>query len=605
MPVHRDVQSSSASAALESKDLSHIERRRRTKRYMPMEQRDRQDDARGGEWRTGRIPMNPRSQSSVDSEHYDPRPARHLSRAHAQQNRPTVIVEIPARGQSPPAACSDGVKPPWTSLPYEVLVIIFRFASGTLTDELHMRTEPSVRWLIETALTCRQFSEPALQVLWERPPITRPQDLFNLLRLSQSHQTGSFNHGTKVKALDLNVRQTGHLDGDAIASSFPNLSVLNVMHPLELPRYAKSMSRERWTYSQNLFASPACDTLRLTAFRWIFPFLPGAPLDKVAYVVATQGTKAFSRLETLTLSNFLQLDGLADTIEEVARTLAGLITQLPTIRHLDLLQFDPYHWGEFFSQMPNHLTAVNFTSCRCMEAVDLAAFLKAHGQSMKSIRLAKNTGLNLEFLVNLASSTPALEELFVDCNDYNPRLQSEDGVKSGPLLNITDKPSWPDSLQNLQLHNLRHWTVEVAEMFLASLIQSAPSLTNLTVLVLRVMIDIGWRDRAGFREKWIGQLQDSFLRRSEPPRTYLASFRAYREWAASKGAIPTIGPRSFDEKSAFKSKDYAANAKSRSDDDVDSSDMRKSSRLTRAATGVLTHGSAQSAEEACVTLSTL
>ena len=41
--------------------------------------------------------------------------------------------------------------------------------------------------------------------------------------------------------------------------------------------------------------------------------------------------------------------------------------------------------------------------------------------------------------------------------------------------------------------------------------------------MISAILKIGWRDRASFREKWIGKLEKTFLRRSQPPDPNLRS----------------------------------------------------------------------------------
>jgi hypothetical protein len=54
-------------------------------------------------------------------------------------------------------------------------------------------------------------------------------------------------------------------------------------------------------------------------------------------------------------------------------------------------------------------------------------------------------------------------------------------------------------------------------MFFQSLIDSAGDLPDLRRLVIQAILNIGWRDRASFRDKWIGSLNRVFKRASKPP----------------------------------------------------------------------------------------
>jgi hypothetical protein len=82
--------------------------------------------------------------------------------------------------------------------------------------------------------------------------------------------------------------------------------------------------------------------------------------------------------------------------------------------------------------------------------------------------------------------------------------------------------------------HLRNWDDTQAATFFSSLINSAAELKDLRKLVISVILEIGWRDRACFREEWIGRLERVFLRRSQPPSSNPQRFlrRAYHNAAA-------------------------------------------------------------------------
>ncbi len=79
-------------------------------------------------------------------------------------------------------------------------------------------------------------------------------------------------------------------------------------------------------------------------------------------------------------------------------------------------------------------------------------------------------------------------------------------------------PVWSSTLQTIELIQLRKWDTEAAEMFFDSLLESAGTLPDLRRLVIQAILNIGWRDRASFRDKWVGSLNRVFKRISEPPK---------------------------------------------------------------------------------------
>lgn len=70
---------------------------------------------------------------------------------------------------------SAGVIPPWQSLPYQILLEIFQYASFPLVDERTFHQTANWTWLLSASKLCRAFSEPALTVLYRSPCLT-PMD---------------------------------------------------------------------------------------------------------------------------------------------------------------------------------------------------------------------------------------------------------------------------------------------------------------------------------------------------------------------------------------------------------------------------------------------
>lgn len=81
-------------------------------------------------------------------------------------------------------------------------------------------------------------------------------------------------------------------------------------------------------------------------------------------------------------------------------------------------------------------------------------------------------------------------------------------------------PKWPASLRVVDFEHIRHWSLETAEMFLHSLIDSAGNLPNLRHLAIKTMLNIPWKARADMRHQWRKKLDKVFLRRYEPPRNH-------------------------------------------------------------------------------------
>lgn len=70
---------------------------------------------------------------------------------------------------------SAGVIPEWQTLPYQILLQIFYYASCPLVDERTFNQTANWNWLLQASKLCRSFSEPALTVLYRSPCLT-PMD---------------------------------------------------------------------------------------------------------------------------------------------------------------------------------------------------------------------------------------------------------------------------------------------------------------------------------------------------------------------------------------------------------------------------------------------
>lgn len=98
------------------------------------------------------------------------------------------------------------------------------------------------------------------------------------------------------------------------------------------------------------------------------------------------------------------------------------------------------------------------------------------------------------------------------------------------LLLDGEVPTWPTTLQSIELVQLRKWEPETAETFFQSLIDSSGCLPHLRRLVIKAMLSIGWRDRSSFREGWVGSLERVFKRASLPPNPRWTSLGPFEAW---------------------------------------------------------------------------
>lgn len=189
--------------------------------------------------------------------------------------------------------------------------------------------------------------------------------------------------------------------------------------------------------------------------------------------------------------------------------------------------------------LPGQLQSLHLVNCPCLTSVQLFAYLVERGQNLRELVLDHNHALNLSFLVGMAEKCPKLERLKMDLVYYGALSTIWDSSPVYPvLLKKGEVPTWPASLQSLELYHLRKWDLDAAEAFFGSLTGSAETLSNLRLLKIKASLgESNWRNRIEFRDKWTSRLEQVFLRQSPPPNPHLktvASYNAHKK-RQSKG----------------------------------------------------------------------
>lgn len=436
---------------------------------------------------------------------------------------------------------SDGVIPLWSALPYHVLLQIFVYASHPLHDE-NLFATPSIQWLLNMARMCRSFAEPALTALYRSPPLvaldkTRRNRL--LRRLLEPSQDQFMNYNVKVQRLELDVsRLLPHIELGSVVRALPQLTHVDIFDLLDRPPYRRETTSSRWHYPDDLLSAFQTAGVRLKTWRWNMLLSGTTQTNNLLWMKEVHADMAFKGITELHFNNYAtpsKLSGGADglTPEEL---FASAIAVLENLRSLTFESSTIVN-DRSLPLLPNNLSSLNITNCESITSEALSAFLLTHGSHLKELVLNHNQALDISFLPELKVSCPRLEVLRMDLNYYNSFATHRDSdPKYVDLLKSEEVPSWPLTLQMLEMVYLRKWTSNAAETFFQSLIDSAEELSDLRVLVLKAILDIGWRDRANFRDQWIGRLQRVFLRHSKPPSSHLVSLRAFSEWKASQGA---------------------------------------------------------------------
>lgn len=478
--------------------------------------------------------------SSFDSNQHDPSPKRPKNSKPDQAELVTIQSEHIPR--------SRGVIPPWQTLPYDILLQIFRYASYPLYDAHYFSPLPSGSWLLRIARLCSAFAEPAFTVLYTSPPLV-PMDKAHMLvgLLKADPARLKFKYRQKVESLRIDVGQvaaysfagSGHLDIFSFVKDLPRLKALEFYHQKDMSPYRNLEESIKWTYPESLFealeyvdpeADPAqgdkTSVCRLESWRW------SSRLAGKKYLLESLRQihlkPSFIFLEAIAFVNY-QIPPIKKGEEEPPKHEEILADALSVLRNLKHLTFESSTLfnAKLLRLLPKGLEKLEIINCWDFHAEEFAEFLLTHGSQLRSLVLNHNLSLNLSFFETLGTACPKLEILQMNLAYFNMHSFYHDSEPNYEfLIQPNEVPVWPATLQVLELTQLRKWDTEACEMFFQSLLDSAASLKDLRRLTVQAIINVAWRERATFRDRWIGSLDRVFKREATPPKSDVLS-RAY------------------------------------------------------------------------------
>ncbi|MCJ1402334.1 hypothetical protein MMC11_005554 [Xylographa trunciseda] len=419
------------------------------------------------------------------------------------------------------------VSPLWHTLPYEILLQVFQYASYPLSDS---RFEPTdgISWLLRNALVCKAFAEPSLSALYYSPPLRPPTRARGLLAcLTAQSSSSTFNYKSKVKYLEIEATSVllhkyqgfDPISLDELIRLTPQVRGIGIHLLSDQPEYRAQLSlvskRPGVVYNKAMFDALRDTKVRLLKWKWNLNFNhPGATRDSYPWAVLKDlhSEAPFQTLRSLSIVKYESKQAMTEL------ELASAIKALPNLSRLNLESWATYS-GKLLPLLPQGLESLRIASCSALTSESFHAFLLTHGGNLRDLILDHNQSLDLAFLVDFAIACPLLEIFSMKMTFFSPYSTTYDAEpKFGALLLPGILPTWPTTLRSIELIQLRKWYSDSAEVFLNSLTDSAPELLQLRHLVLKGSVEgIGWRDRASFRDRWIGKLRKVFLRHSLPP----------------------------------------------------------------------------------------
>jgi hypothetical protein len=417
-----------------------------------------------------------------------------------------------------------GIIPPWQTLPYQFLFDIFLRASYPLFNEQQgIRTE-SVKWLVNVALLCRSFHEPALAALYHTPPLLPTMKSHGLLKLlSLPSGSCSMNYAAKIRELHVDVEEVlhkksgptlGYFDLARLIERAPQVHTLRLYHKEDdtvgIPPW--NISQSKWLYPDSLFTAIDQSELTLRSWDWNARFLPTPEL--LPFMLEKHLRPAFQSLKEIRLLHVG--DGEPEDLAVQEAALATSLQVLPEIERIDLIECTVVK-DTFLSRLPMTIRSLTLSNCDRVYSRSFLEFMKSHGQHLQELCLSHNRHLNMAFSTELARYCPNLRKFKMDISIHDASSYHDTEPHFPELIKQSEIPTWPESLQELELIQLRRLEHSTAESFFMSLIDSAPKLPHLRILIVSAILKIPWRDRAHFRERWISRLERTFLRRSPPP----------------------------------------------------------------------------------------
>ncbi|KAI2642348.1 hypothetical protein GGS21DRAFT_502212 [Xylaria nigripes] len=511
--------------------------------------------------------------SSTETECQPDKSSRRILRSFSKSSAKRRRIQPPVRRipvarihryHTPPETVADDtslespiVFPPWHMLPYHVWLCVFSFVAAPIRDPESRIDDVSnaVGTLLSAAQSCRATAEPALAALYNCPPFHRPcfahlqASLAQFLRTLALPPSQSFiQYRPKIKTLRIDVEAvlSRKLAGVQVKLSqflkyLPRLACLELYYPTDDPPYRNFDIHARWKLSRGdlleglgslLDEGPSdgkkTTFIRLQSWRWNSCFesddLTLAQFAEIHTLPSFRSLRklAFVNYQLPSTTRFTarnrESQEALDSDSRAIAQLAASISALPSLQHL-VIESSNLVNGLLLEALPKTLTHLELRNCWEITSEDLTKFLISHGNSLTHLTLKHCQSLSLGFLPVLGTSCPNLTHLAVDLTYFSQHaFYADNKPEYATLLEVNQVPTWPSSIQSIEIIPMRHWTREAAEMFFDSLMKNARALPNLRSLEFKVILNIDWRQRQEMKRSLADQMTRVFKRKSCPPK---------------------------------------------------------------------------------------
>jgi hypothetical protein len=459
---------------------------------------------------------------------------------------------------------------------------VFDFIAAPIRDTTSRIDDlaEAVSTLLSGAQTCRATAEPALAQLYKCPPFHRayfyksPQTSFvqflQTLALPPSETLIRYRPKVEIVRIDVDTFLSKKIGGvqytlKRVVQVLPRLSHLELYHPSDDPPYRDLGVHLRWKFAEDDLlealgplpdddpsAGDKTKSIALKSWRWNSRLVPETmTLDRLSKIHALPN---FQNLRKLAFVNY-QLPSLTqystraqDTQEaqdsdmQEIEHLTKSISALPNLQHL-VIESSTLANGSLLERLPKTLAHLELVNCCEVTSEDLSTFLMSHGHALVHLTLKHCQSLSLAFLPVLGTSCPNLAHLDVDLSYFRHHASYADNKPEyATLLEVDEVPTWPASIQSIEIINMRNWTREAAEMFFDSLMHNAKALPNLRRLEFKVILNIEWRQRQEMRKSLADQMTRIFKRESLPPKEQTTLRQSNQTYLEDSGGTQSLKP---------------------------------------------------------------
>ncbi|KAH8677538.1 hypothetical protein BX600DRAFT_450066 [Xylariales sp. PMI_506] len=469
-------------------------------------------------------------------------PAKKGTGSPANRSRP--VRTSPAKKPLPVPKPDIVLNGEWDTLPYMVWLMIFDHVAAPLRDVTARPEEvnAATTLLLHASRTSKALTEPALTALYKSPPLSPGAALLLSRRLTLGEDIGLLNYRPKIETLRIEVDSTlgrkvagYNVSLKDLIQSLPRLKDVELYHTLDRAPYRQLDVNIRWKYPDELFEAlafvpdgepnPTAKKTPTELRSWMWSSRLAGESCSLDKLEAIHKTPSFANLRKITFVNYqvpslntLNADDAAIVEMDLPKIqqMAVAIGALPHLEHL-VFESSTIVNAALLNSLPKGLKHLQLINCWDVTADTLREFLLTHGHSLDELTLEHCQALSLAFLPVLGTACPNLTHLTINLkyfryldsyNDADPDYKD--------LLGDGQVPTWPSSLEYLDIQHMRHWggssEIETARVFFKSLTDSASTLPHLRHISLKAMINAPIRERSKFRDKWVPRMEDVFKR---------------------------------------------------------------------------------------------